>query len=73
MGFITAMTTVGKQMGAVRIVKGTRLNCPCGEPGSPAKADRDVRQRIVKCALDALQASISGPTIFNPDATQVSG
>ncbi|MBI4320646.1 MAG: hypothetical protein HY675_19315 [Chloroflexi bacterium] len=67
--FITPMTMLAKQMKANRIVGGTKVPHPCGDPGMPGDADRAARQEIVECALRALQTEVEGPTVFVPDIT----
>ena len=64
---ITAMTMLGKQIGANRIVAGTKIPHPCGDPTLPEEADRAIRREIVKTALSVLQQKVSQPTIFIPD------
>jgi betaine reductase len=64
---ITAMSMLGKQVGANRIVTGVKIPHPCGDPRLPEEADRALRREIVKCALKALQTDVSSPTIFVPD------
>ena len=63
---ITAMTLLAKQIGANRIVSGIKIPHPCGDPTFPEESDRAVRREIVRRALDALQKSVEGPTIFEP-------
>jgi hypothetical protein len=41
---------------------------PCGDPKLPAEADRDLKARIVRTALLALETAVSGPTLFEPPA-----
>ena len=64
---ITAMTMLAKQIGANRIVTGTKIPHPCGDPTLPEEADRALRREIMKCALSVLQTEVSGPTVFTPD------
>ncbi len=64
---VTAMAILGKQIGANRIVSGTQLIHPCGDPNLSAEADRALRREIVKCALSTLQTEVSGPTVVTPD------
>ena len=71
--FITAMTKMATQVGANRIVTGVKIPHPCGNPDLSAEADLALRQEIVKCALRVLQTDVSGPTVFVPDVTFVSG
>lgn len=64
---ITAMTMLGKQIGANRIVTGTKIPHPCGDPTLPEEADQAIRREIVTCALSALQVEVTSPTVFTPD------
>ena len=70
---ITAMTMVGKQIGANRIVTGTKIPHPCGDPNLPGEADRALRREIVRCALSALQTDVAGSTIFTPEVKYTKG
>ena len=63
---ITAMTMLAKQIGANRVVTGTKIPHPCGDPTLPEETDRALRREIVKCGLSALQTEVSGPTVFVP-------
>jgi glycine/betaine/sarcosine/D-proline reductase family selenoprotein B len=69
---ITAMTMVAKQMGANRIVNGTKIPHPCGDPNFSLGNDKTLRQEIVKCALYALQTDVTGPTVFMPNISYTS-
>jgi glycine reductase len=70
---ITAMTLLAKQIGANRVVTGTKIPYPCGDPTLPEEADKALRRGIVKCALKALQTDVSGPTVFTPEIKYTSG
>ncbi len=70
---ITAMTMLGKQIKANRIVTGTKIPHPCGDPTIPAESDWTLRREIVRCALSALQTEVSSPTVFTPDVKFASG
>jgi len=67
------MATLAKQMKSNRIVAGTKIPHPCGDPNLPAEADSTLRREIIKTALKALQTPVSGPTIFVPDISYTSG
>ncbi|MBI4318654.1 MAG: hypothetical protein HY675_09205 [Chloroflexi bacterium] len=67
--FVTAMSMLAKQMRANRVIAGTKLIHPCGDPGLPPEADRALRRRVVETALSALQSDVEGPTVFKPDIT----
>ena len=70
---ITAMTMLGKQIGANRIVNGVKIPHPCGDPTLPEEADLALRREIVKCALSVLQTEVSSPAIFTPDVKYALG
>jgi glycine reductase len=63
---ITAMSSLGQQMGANRIVKGISIPHPCGDPSVPPETDKAIRQKILQSALEALQTDVGGPTVFTP-------
>ena len=71
--FITAMTKIGEQTKANRIIAGTRLPHPCGDPALPPEGDFLLRRKIMECALEALQKEVSGPTVFVPNVTYAFG
>ena len=66
---ITALTQVAKQAGANRVVFGTNIPHPCGDPNEPPEVDHRIRRAIVECALDLLQTDVEAPTVFVPKAT----
>ncbi len=70
MAFITAMVSMAEQMGAKRIVKGTRIPHPCGNPEAPTEEDLIIRRAIMKCALEAVQKDVKQSTIFVPHGTE---
>jgi glycine reductase len=51
---ITAMPPVARELGANRVVRGVKIPHPCGDPMLDPAADRALRLRIVRAALDAL-------------------
>lgn len=67
--FITPVSQLGHQAGANRVIAGTKVPHPCGDPGMPPEADRVIRRKIVETALAALQTDVDRPTIFKPDIT----
>ena len=73
MAHITPMATLAKQMKSNRIVVGTKVPHPCGDPNQPVEADHALRREIVTTALKALQTEVSGPTVFVPDISYTSG
>jgi glycine reductase len=64
------MTTLAKQMGAKRIINGVRIPHPCGDPEFPRDADMAIRREIVRCALEAIQTDVDGPTVFEPNISR---
>ncbi len=73
MALITALPMVARQIGANRVVTGTKIPHPCGDPNLPPVDDRNLRREIVKGALGALQADVEGPTVFVPAVSFTSG
>jgi glycine reductase len=67
------MTSIAKQVGVNRIVLGTNIPYPCGDPNMSEKDDLLLRREIVKCALNALQTEVGGPTIFTPNVVYTTG
>ena len=63
---ISAMYPVVEQVGASRIVKGTRIPHPCGDPDLSEEEDSKLRRNIVSTALDALKDEVPGPTLYAP-------
>lgn len=73
MALVTAMTMLAKQFKASRIVAGTKIPHPCGDPNLPDPADRQLRRKIVESALDALRTAVTTPTVFVPAVRYTSG
>lgn len=72
-GVITAMTMLSKQLGANRVVTGTKIPHPCGDPNLSPEADKSLRREIVKTALESIQTEVKGPTVFVPTVTYTTG
>jgi betaine reductase len=70
---ITAISLLGKQTGAGRVVAGVKVPNPCGDPELPPESDRALRKELISCALDALQAEVKEPTIFTPKVVYTRG
>ncbi len=73
MAFITAMSSMAKQLKVNRIVTGTKIPYPCGDPSLPADADLMLRRAILKSCLTALATEVKAPTIFSPEISIISG
>ncbi len=67
------MSAMGKQLGANRVITGTKIPHPCGDPTLSQEADKSLRREIINCALSALQTDVDGPTIFTPEVSFTSG
>jgi glycine reductase complex component B subunit gamma len=70
---ITAMTMVSRQIGANRVVTGTKIPHPCGDPNLSSVDDQALRREIVECALGALETEVDESTVFVPDVSFTSG
>ena len=62
---ISAMPSLPLNVGANRVIKGSRIEHVCGNPHLPPDKDRAVGRQIVETALAALQADVSSPTLFD--------
>ncbi len=63
---IGALPAIGLSANANRVVRGVKIQHVCGDPNLPEEADTALSLRIVQAALEALQAPVSGPTLFEP-------
>ena len=63
---ISAMFPVAQQVRANRIVKGVSIPHPCGDPNLSKDLDARLRREIIQTALRALEAEVTGPTVFSP-------
>jgi len=59
------MPALPLNVGANRVIKGSRIEHVCGNPGLPPEKDRDVGRQILRTALDALRTAVPGPTLFD--------
>ena len=64
---------VAIQLGASRVVTGTKIPHPCGDVNLPPENDQALRKEIVKCALAALQTDLNEATTFVPKVSFTSG
>ena len=60
---LSSQQHVFREMGVVR---GVKVQHPCGDPKLPDEADRELSLRIVMTALRAVQTPVTGPTLFEP-------
>lgn len=47
-----------------RIVQGTAITHPLGDPSLGPERERQLRRRLVALALEALATPVEGPTVF---------
>lgn len=59
------MPALPLNVGASRVVKGSRIEHVCGNPGLPPDQDRAVGVQIVQTALRALATDVAEPTLFD--------
>jgi len=64
---------VAIQLGATRVVTGTKIPNPCGDVNLPPEDDRELRREIIKCALEALQTDPGSAKTFVPNVNFTSG
>ena len=62
----TAMVSVATTVGANRIVRGTAITHPLGDPARPPEDERSLRERIVQAGMDALRVTPQAGQIFQP-------
>ena len=63
---ISAIYDLALTTGAVRVVRGARIEHVCGDPNLGPDKDHAYGMRIVRTALDAICTPVSGPTLFDP-------
>ena len=66
---ITALYTLALTTGANRVVRGARIEHVCGDPDLGPEKDFAFGLRIVQTALEALETTVTGPTLFEPGET----
>jgi hypothetical protein len=65
---VTAIYGLAMTTGAIRVVKGKRIEHVLGDPNLGKEKDRAYSLRLVRTALQVLEEEVSGPTLFDPDA-----
>lgn len=63
---ISAIYGLAITTGANRVIRGARIEHVCGDPGLGAEKDFAFGMEIVKTALEAIQTTVTGPTLFEP-------
>jgi hypothetical protein len=65
-GMISAIYNFALTTGANRVIRGSRIEHVCGDPGLGPEKDYAYGMRIVSTALDALATAVARPTLFDP-------
>lgn len=60
-------------MGVLRIVQGTAVTHPFGDPELDRADELAFRRRVVETALAALEAEVSEPTVFEVTGMSMDG
>ena len=63
---ISAIYDLALTTGASRVVRGCRIEHVCGNPDLGAEKDHEYGLTIIRTALGALTAAVTGPTLFDP-------
>jgi glycine reductase len=63
---MSALPALALNVGALRVVRGVRIEHVCGDPSLSPEEDQELSRAIVMTALRALQTPIDGPTLFEP-------
>ena len=66
---ISAIYDLALTTGANRVIRGARIEHVCGDPDLGEEKDFAYGLEIVRAALNALQTQVSGPTLFEPEAS----
>ena len=65
-GMISAIYNLALTTGAPRVVRGSRIEHVCGDPGLGPEKDYAYGMHIVTTALEALTRGVTQPTLFDP-------
>lgn len=66
----SALPALALDVGALRVVRGIRIEHVCGDPSLAADEDHQLGRALVMTALRALQTPITGPTLFEAQPAQ---
>lgn len=61
------MYTIASNAGANRVVAGTKIPHPCGDPELPAKRDREISRKVLLAALGLLEKRLEKTQILMVD------
>jgi len=60
---ITAITNIAQMLGVNRVVQGSAVPNPVGDPSLPPEKEKDLRRKYILKALELLQTDVEGPTV----------
>jgi glycine/betaine/sarcosine/D-proline reductase family selenoprotein B len=60
---ITAIPNIPQMIGVNRIVQGTAITNPTGDPSLTEEQEKELRRRLILKALELLQKDVEGPTL----------
>jgi betaine reductase len=63
------LVPIAQRVGAPRIVPTRGIPFPTGDPSLSTDEERAWRRRLLETALGAVATAVSGPTVFDPEAT----
>ncbi len=61
---VCTVVPISLTVGANRIVPAVAIPHPLGDPNKPPKEEREIRMKLVKKALAALQEEVDGQKVF---------
>jgi glycine/betaine/sarcosine/D-proline reductase family selenoprotein B len=62
--FVTALPTIGRMVGANRVLRGVSITHPTGDPSLAVGEEHAVRRRIVERALEMLATDVEPRTVW---------
>jgi betaine reductase len=61
----SALPVLAIDVGALRVIRGIRIEHVCGDPSLSEAEDRQLGRKLVMTALQALQTPVEKPTLFD--------
>lgn len=62
---VTSLTQIALAVGANRIVAGSGIPHPVGDPSLPLEAEKRHRRQLLMLALKSLTTEVEGPRVFH--------
>ena len=66
----SALPALAIDVGALRVIRGIRIEHVCGDPSLSEEEDRRLGRELVMTALKALQTPVTEPTLFDKQRLQ---